>query len=392
MLKSRLGVNIAVAAGLLGGLCVMGGCREESVMLPDGGDIAAGAAASSAIEAVAVLREEQHDKYAIYYTAEEYEELLREVTGSYSGIGIYVYPDDATGRAMIYGVMKNGPAYKAGLLPGDVFLEINGEDLRELNYDAVSEMLTTYPEGTRLELLLERRTDDGTSGEVTINVRTAKVDIPTMDYKLLDGGIGLIRIDSFNMTTGEQFAAAFDDLQQQGMQGLIIDLRNNGGGEVTAALKICDYFVPKGEPLMHIVDSTGVYYYSAAEPAVDIPLVILQNGHSASASEILIGAVHDNAAGTTIGETSYGKGIVQDLVQLASGAGLRFTSAQYKTSHNNYIHECGIAPDIYYPMPVDADPLAVYSMDPEVDPQLVKACETLQSMMTATVTPEGPAQ
>ena len=381
MRKSRLWVNITVAAGLLGSMLALSACRAEDAELPAGGDIAAGAAASGVMDAVEVLREEQHDRYAIYYTADEYAELLREVTGSYSGIGIYVYPDDATGRAMIYGVMKNGPAYQAGLLPGDVFLEVNGEDLRELGYDAVSDKLISYPEGSKLQLLLERRADDGTTEEVTIDVRTAKVDIPTMDYKLLDGGIGLIRIESFNMTTGDQFAAAYDDLVQQGMQGLIIDLRNNGGGEVTAALKICDYFVPKGEPLMHIVDSTGVYYYSAAEQAVDMPLVVLQNGHSASASEILIGAVHDNAAGITIGETSYGKGIVQDLVQLSSGAGLRFTSAQYKTSHNNYIHECGIEPDIYYPMPQDADPLAMYTMDPEADPQLVKACDTLREMI-----------
>lgn len=385
-------MNVAVFVGLVCGLFALGGCREESVSLPAGGDIAAAAAASSALDAVAVLREEQHDNYAIYYTADEYQELLREVTGSYSGIGIYVYPDDATGRTMIYGVMKNGPAYQAGLLPGDIFLEVNGEDLRGLSYDAVSEKLTTYPEGTKLKLLMERCADDGTVAEVEIAVRTAKVDIPTMDYKLLEDGIGLIRIESFNMTTGEQFAAAYDDLVGQDMRGLIIDLRNNGGGEVTAALKICDYFVPKGEPLMHIVDSTGVYYYSAAQKAVDMPLVILQNGHSASASEILIGAVHDNGAGTTIGETSYGKGIVQDLVQLPSGAGLRFTSAQYKTSHNNYIHECGIEPDIYYPMPEDADPLAMYSMDTAIDPQLVKACETLRDMMAADTASDEQAQ
>lgn len=419
MRKSGFWLKLVLALGLLGNTLLLAACEnsEDVGQLPESDDIAAGATASVVLDTLETQQQERHDKYAIYYTADEYAELLREVTGSYSGIGIYVYPDDATGRAMVYGVMKNGPAYKAGILPGDVFLEVNGEDLGELDYEAVSEKLTSYPEGTKLRLLLERKfaadtddtdeksLDENSSDEdnaedieddatetVTVEVRTAKVDIPTLDYKMLDDGMGLIRIESFNMTTGEQFDAAYDELVSQGMQGLIIDLRNNGGGEVMAALHICDYFVPKGDALMYIVDSTGTYYYSAAKQAVDMPLVILQNGHSASASEILIGAVHDNEAGVTIGETSYGKGIVQDLVQLKSGAGLRFTSAQYKTSHNNYIHGCGIDPDIYYPMPEDADPLAMYSMDVDSDPQLVKACETLQGLMTGESDGESVAE
>jgi carboxyl-terminal processing protease len=203
------------------------------------------------------------------------------------------------------------------------------------------------------------------------------VDIPTLDYEMLDNGVGLIKIASFNMTTGDQFEEAYNELESEGMQGLIIDLRNNGGGELMAALKICDYFVPKGEPLMYITEADGSYYYSAAQDSVDIPLVVLQNGHTASSSEILIGAVHDNEAGTIIGETSYGKGIVQTLVQLGSGSGLRYTSSKYSTSHKNDIHGVGIEPDIYYPMPEDADQLAAYTMDPEQDPQLAKAVEVL---------------
>ncbi len=200
---------------------------------------------------------------------------------------------------------------------------------------------------------------------------------------MLDETVGLIKIASFNMTTGDQFADAFAELQDKGMQALVLDLRNNGGGELTAALKVCDYFVPKGEPMMYITDSRGVYYSSATEPRVEIPLVILQNEHSASASEILIGAVHDNGTGTTIGETSYGKGIVQDLKTLNSGAGLRFTSAKYSTSHKNDIHGIGIEPDIYFPMPEDADPLLAYTMDLEQDPQLAKAYEVVQSKMSS---------
>ncbi len=280
---------------------------------------------------------------------------------------------------MVYGVMRNGPAYQAGILPGDVFLQVDDTDLRELDSSEVVDILVSFPRGTKINLLMNRPE----VGEINIEVTTDEVDIPTVDYKMLDETVGLIKIASFNMTTGDQFADAFAELQDKGMQALVLDLRNNGGGELTAALKVCDYFVPKGEPMMYITDSRGVYYSSATEPRVEIPLVILQNEHSASASEILIGAVHDNGTGTTIGETSYGKGIVQDLKTLNSGAGLRFTSAKYSTSHKNDIHGIGIEPDIYFPMPEDADPLLAYTMDLEQDPQLAKAYEVVQSKMSS---------
>ncbi len=350
------------------------------------GSVDAAAGAGLALVAVQNQREIQHDNYAIYYTQEEYDKLYRSVTGSYSGIGIYIYPDNETGRALVYGVMRNGPAYKAGILPGDVFLQLNDTDLTTMDYSEVADLLVANPVGTRLKLLLERQTADGQTKNVTINVETAKVDIPTLDYDMLTETIGLIKIESFNMTTGDQFAEAFTELQGKGMQGLILDLRNNGGGEIGAALKVCDYFVPKAEPLMYMTDSSGIYCYSAEKDNVDLPLVILQNTHSASASEILIGAVHDNETGITIGETSYGKGIVQDLKRLNSGAGLRFTSAKYSTSHQNDIHEQGIAPDIYFPLPEDVNPLLTYTMNAEQDPQLAKALEVMREQLGEDLT------
>lgn len=360
---------------LLAVLPMMASCQqaEEGFALPPNADIDAVAAASLASAALQQQMPERHDRYAIYYTADEYAELFRTVTGSYSGIGIYIYPDDATGRALVYGVMKGGPAYEAGILPGDVFVSINGEELTALDYSAVADKLLAYPEGTKLNVVLERPE----VGEVELTLKTAKVEIPTLDYKLLPDNLGLIKIASFNMNTGEQFTAAYDDLIEQGMQGLILDLRNNGGGEINAALHICNYFVPDGQPMMYITDAEGVYYYTANQETVDIPLAVLQNGHSASASEIVIGAVKDMGAGVLIGETTYGKGIVQDLRQLKSGAGLRFTSAKYSSAHEHDIHGVGIEADINFPMPEDAEPLADYTMEPERDPQLAKAMEIL---------------
>lgn len=358
---------------------ILAGCgTEDKLKLPEGqGQIDAGQVAGQVLDILAKRQEQQHDKYAIYYSPEEYDELLRSVTGSYSGIGIYIYALGGEMDRTIYSVMKNGPAYEAGLLPGDKFVRVNDRDVTDMDTSALTELLTSNPAGTKLEIVVLRPEE----GEKTFEVTTAVVDVPTLDWVMLDDKIGLIKIASFNMTTGEQFAAAYEDLADQGMQGLVLDLRNNGGGEITAAMKVCDYFVPKGETLMYIYDAKEEYHYSAVEEAVDTPLVVLQNGLSASASEILIGAIKDNGAGITIGETSFGKGIVQDLRRLNSGAGLRFTSARYATSHNNDIHGCGIEPDIYFPMPEEADPLASYTMDLAEDPQLAKAVAVLAEKM-----------
>lgn len=364
------GVAVALTA-------MLGGCGNEELKLPTNADIDAAATTSAIVAALPTQMESRHDRYAIYYTAEEYEELFRSVTGSYSGIGVYIYPDDATGCAMIYGVFKNGPAYEAGILPGDIFVSLNGEDLSSLDYDEVADRLMGFEAGTKLDLVMKR----GDEGEVDISVATAEVDIPTVDSLMLDGNLGLIKIASFNQNTGEQFIEAYESLLSEGMRGLILDLRNNGGGELNAALQICNLFVPKGEPMMYITGTDGEYSYTSNREAIDTPTVILQNGHSASASEVVIGAAHDCGNAVLIGECTYGKGIVQDLRQLKSGAGLRYTSAKYSTAHHNDIHGVGIEPDIDYPMPREADSLAAYSMDVSTDPQLAKATEVLEGML-----------
>ena len=357
---------------------MLNGCAfSTDSNLPKNYDIDATAINSAALTALAEQAETRHDKYVRYYTPDMYNELFRSVSGSYSGIGVYIYPDDKTGGAMIYGVMKNGPAYEAGILPGDVFASLNGEDLTKLSYLEVTEKLSGFQPGTLLKLEMDRAKE----GRVKINVTTAQVDIPTVDYLMLPDNIGLIKIVSFNKTTGEHFINAYEKLINQGMQGMILDLRNNGGGELTAALQVCNLFVPKGEPMMYITGTTGVYSYTSNREALDTPTVILQNKHTASASEIVIGAARDNSTATLIGEVTYGKGIVQDLHKLKSGAGIRYTSAKYSTAHNNDIHGIGIEPDIYFPMPEDTQALVEYTMDPELDPQLSKAVEVVQGMI-----------
>ncbi len=379
MLKSKSQIRRAFVLLLILAALMLGACQAaEPLKLPENAEIDAAAAGALAVDALSAQIAERHDRYAIYYTPEEYAELFRSVSGSYSGIGVYIYPDEA-GRAMVYGVMKGGPAYEAGVLPGDVFLRLNGDDLSSLTYDEVADSLLGFVAGTQLELTFLRPDD----GEVVIKLKTAKVEIPTVESVMLDDEVGLIKISSFNMTTGEQFTTAYNDLAEQGMQGLILDLRDNGGGEINSALQVCNYFVPDGEPMMYITDSDGVYYYTSNRAATDLPVVILQNGHTASASEVVIGAAHDCGMATLIGETTYGKGIVQDLQQLDSGAGLRFTSAKYSTAHKNDIHGVGIVPDIVFPMPEDADNLAAYTMEPEQDTQLAKAVAVLAEKMVA---------
>lgn len=379
MLNQKITKKLA-AFTLACSLLILAGCGIKSELdLPPNADIDASGLTAAAVSALDEQKAERHDRYAIYYTPEEYEELFRSVSGSYGGIGVYITADEATGGALIYGVMKNGPAYQAGMLPGDVLVSLNGEDLTALTYEEVADKMIAFPVGTRLELIVERPEE----GRVTLDVTTAQVDIPTVDSAMLADNIGLIKIASFNQTTGEQFISAYDELVAQGMQKMIIDLRNNGGGELTAALQICNYFVPKGEAMMYITGTDGEYSYRSNREALDMPVVILQNGHTASASEVLIGAAQDNGKATLLGEVTYGKGIVQDLRQLKSGAGLRYTSAKYSTAHKNDIHGVGIKPDVYFPMPEDADKLAEYTMDPAADPQLAKAVELISAMGAA---------
>lgn len=355
------------------------GCSEKPTLPEYNGDINCVESSMLAQAKIDEITEKYHDNYAFYYTAEEYGDLLTDIGGSYKGIGVYIYQNEDTGRVTVMSAMKGSPAYNAGLQTGDEFLKIDGEDVSDKQPDYISNVFKSAEIGTEFEVLINRPK----SGELTLHITVSDVEYPTVDSVILSEteGIGLIKISSFNLLTADQFTEQYNQLLEQGMKALILDLRDNGGGEMTSALKIADFFVPADSNLMYMVSSEKNTAYSADKDAVDIPLLVLQNENSASASEILIGALQDNQVAVTLGTKTFGKGIVQSIISLESGAGLRYTYARYLTAAGHEVHEIGISPDIEYAQPEGTDVLASFSMNSETDPQLKKAISEIETLM-----------
>ncbi len=360
----------------------LGGCGETAPLPEANGTVDAVSLAERSAVRIDEISEEYRDHYAVYYTAEEFTALMDNITGSYIGIGVYIYENQENGRVTILSAIKDSSAYEAGLRPGDQILRVNGEDVTQETSESLSSMFKTAEVGTSFELTVFRPDE----GELDFTVVVSDVEYPTVDYKMLsaESGVGLIKISSFNMLTDEQFSDAYEALLEEGMKGLILDLRDNGGGEVTSALSIADYLTDEDANLMYMVKTDGVYSYYGEKERYDIPLVTLQNGNSASASELLLGAIQDNEAGTLMGTLSFGKGIVQSIVSLDSGAGLRYTFARYLTADGHEVQDVGITPDIVCEQPEGTAVFASYLMDPEEDPQLTAAMEEMERQLAAS--------
>ena len=286
-----------------------------------------------------------NDPYSVYYDKDEYTSLNEENSGTYCGIGVQVSQNVYTGIITAVKVFKDSPAQEAGMLPGDILykvedIEATGEDLSLLVSDHIR-----GEEGTKVHLTVYRQSTDE---YVEMDVERRMVENPTVEYEMLENKAGYISLSSFEEVSSEQFKKAVDDLTAQGMEKLIVDLRNNGGGVVQAAKEIADYLLPDGKTIVSfkrkgIDDST---YSSDDGHEVDLPIVLLVNGESASASEVLTGALKDNNWATIVGEKTFGKGIAQGVFNLLDGSGLKLTTAYYYTPSGECIHKLGIEPDV----------------------------------------------
>lgn len=354
------------------------GCDQKG--LPEGnGTVDAVALTAPVIEQINTISEKYHDNYSVYYPKEDFESLMEDIEGKYTGIGVTIYENEENGRVTVNSVMRGGPAFKAGLQPGDEIVQVNDEVVTAQTTEYVSKKFKTADVGTTFTLLINR---PGV-GEQTITLQTDNVEYPTVDSLMLENtdGIGLIKISSFNLLTGDQFLEQLSELQEQGAKGLIFDLRDNGGGEIQSAMKVANAFLGEGNTLMYMVSPQGTYSYEGEGDAVHLPMLILQNENTASASEVVIGALAEKENIMTLGTKTFGKGIVQNIIPLDSGAGLRFTSARYLTGTGREVHKIGIAPDVEFEQPEGTDLLASYLMDPAADPQLAKGIEELQKLM-----------
>lgn len=309
------------------------------------------------------------DPYAAYYTAEELDEMLTDSEGTYYGIGSYVSMDSETGYAKLSGIFKNSPAEEAGLRDGDLIIEADGENLAGLTLDEVTAKIKG-PEGTTVELTVYR---EGEESYLYFTVERRKVENQTVNYEMKDNGIGYIQITEFDDVTLDQFKNAYSDLNTQGMKAMVLDLRSNPGGNLDTVLDIAREMLPEGV-ITYTLDKSGNredYMCEGASP-ITIPAVILVNGYSASASELLTGAMHDYGLATVIGTNTYGKGIVQSIYPLTDGSGIKLTTSRYYTPNGVCIHETGIAPDIE----VEFDSEAYYAEE-SVDNQLEYAINYL---------------
>ena len=286
------------------------------------------------------LLESLDDPYSVYYTPDEVEKLNETISGTYTGIGAYVSRDASTGYPKIAGVISGAPAEKAGLQTDDLLLEADGESLQDLDLDmAVSRI--KGEKGTTVHLTISR---DGKKLEM--DVTRDEVHSETAAGRMLGDGIGYLQIAEFDDVTSDQFTEELEKLQDQGMKGLVLDLRNNPGGTVDAVTSIAQYLIPEGLVFyMQYPDGSRKDYKADGTDWINLPIAVLVNGNSASASEILSSAIQDSGAGTIIGTQTYGKGVVQTVYSLQDGTEVKLTISEYFTRNGHEINKIGVTPD-----------------------------------------------
>ncbi len=313
------------------------------------------------------------DAYAAYYTENEYQSMMDSTSGSYYGIGVEISQNTTTGIITITSVFEGSPAEEAGLLPGDEIYRINdtevtGEDLNNVV------ALIKGEEYTTVMVTVAR---DGEEDYLELEVERRAIEVSTVEAEMLEDNIGYIAITAFDEVTTDQFLTALDLLESQGMEKLIVDLRDNGGGLLSSVCEILDRLLPEGL-IVYTEDKYGnrEEEYSDAENYFDKPLAVLINENSASASEIFAGAVLDYGIGTLVGTTTYGKGIVQKVFTLSDGTAVKLTVAKYYTPNGNDIHGIGVEPDVV--VELDEALKNQVTVEKEEDNQLQAAIQVLQ--------------
>lgn len=308
------------------------------------------------------------DPYSVYYDEAETKSLLETTTGEFSGIGIVITQNLETGLITIPTVYENSPGAKAGLKDGDILYKVDGEDVTELDLDQIVTRIRGEI-GTEVELTILRGDN---REEHTFKAIRDVIEVNTVSYEMKEENIGYIYVSGFEKVTTHQFEEALNALQTLGMEALVIDLRDNPGGNLSTVCEMADIILSEGL-VVYTEDKYGnrEVYESDKEHQLNIPLAVLVNGNSASASEIFAGAIQDYGVGTIVGTTTYGKGIVQNLYQLTDGTCLKITTSEYFTPNGRNIHGIGIEPDIIVEYKYDV-------INPEADNQLEAALNYLK--------------
>lgn len=309
-----------------------------------------------------------NEPYSVYYNKEEATALYETTSGTFGGIGVVIMQDRTSGLVTFTTIYEDQPGHKAGFKSGDIVYKVDGEDVTGQDLDTIVSKIRGEV-GTKVEITVLRGDD---MKEYTATATRALIENDTVNYEMKAGRIGYIQVTGFEEVTYEQFKKALEDLNGQNMKGLIIDLRSNPGGNLSTVCQMADLVLPEGNIVsIKDRDGNGQSYRSDANTLLNVPLVVLINGYSASASEIFAGAVQDHKIGTLVGTTTYGKGVVQNVYRLNDGTALKITSSEYFTANGRNIHGKGIKPDVEIEYQYD-------EKNPDADNQLQKALELLK--------------
>lgn len=338
------------------------------------------------------------DPYSVYYNEEDYQSMLEDTSGEYCGIGAMVSQDRSTGVATVVKVFENSPSFEAGMLPGDIIYKVEGESIAGIELDLLVSNYIRGEEGSKVKITVLR---GDANDEVDLTIERRQIEVPTVEHEMLENHVGYVYIMQFDEVTSQQFKLAVDDLESQGMEKLVVDLRDNPGGLLDAVVEILAYVLPEDKMkgmLVSTADKDGkgdrffcrdgkIQYESDYRQSnssypkddnheVDVPLAVLVNGNSASASEVFTGAIQDYEAGVVVGTQTFGKGIVQSLLPLGDGTAIKLTTAHYYTPSGFDLHGVGLAPDVEVELDEELRTKAV--VEKSEDNQILAAIEALK--------------
>lgn len=312
------------------------------------------------------------DPYTEYISKEDMKEYMEDTMGNFVGIGIYMVKDTDANRIKVLTPIKNSPAEKAGILSGDLILSVDGVEYTSDEMEVVSSKIKGE-EGTTVKLEVIRNNET-----LNFEIKRENIKVNPVDSKVLENNIGYIIFTSFDEGTAEEFKNKYEELKKSNIKSLIIDLRNNGGGIVDEALKIADYILDKDSVILYEVDKNNNQKEEKSQnnPIIDVPIVVLTNGNTASSSEILAGALKDLGKAKIVGTKTYGKGVIQQITTLSDGSGLKITTEKYLTPNRTEINKVGIEPDEKVELPESVKNKLLIPADE--DTQLKKAIEMLK--------------
>lgn len=310
------------------------------------------------------------DEYTKYFTKEEMDEFKEETEGNYTGIGILMSVLKKQNNIVVIATIKGSPAEDAGIKSGDIIKKVDGTEYTADDFDKIASYIKGK-EGTKVNIEIEREKEI-----LTFDIERKKIEMYPVESEVLENDVGYISLPSFTENSAKEFKKNYESLKKKNIKSLIIDIRNNGGGIVDEALEMLDYILEKDKIMMITVNKQNneEIEKTKKDSSVDVPIVLLVNNNSASASEIFAAALKENNRTTIVGTKTYGKGVIQELLRLTDGSGIKITTEEYFTPNKNKINKEGILPDVEVELPE-----SLSSADKKDDTQLQKAIEILNN-------------